>query len=309
MAQKLSSSRQKTPLFSVIIPTYNRKDRVINAIESVLAQSFQDFELIVVDDGSTDSTHEIVEKIEDPRLRYIYQVNKGAPVARNTGISAAQGAYVSFLDSDDIFLPNKLERIAEEIQKFPEEAILISSHRRVKADKSSIYYNPEKCLTPPEFKRLLHYHIIDSSTSGLVIKRASLLERGGFDSTLKCIQDRELLFRMCHHHGCVLISDILWQKHWTSDSIVAQVVRPHYVSSIMDVADRNPSFDKEYKDALHYLVLRALIKNIVKGNFTKVREDMKTLRARQKNHESFFTLVKDYFNVKRIRREQRFSAP
>ena len=299
---------QTTPFFSVVIPTYNRKKYVLNAINSVLNQTFQDFELIVVDDGSEDGTNEEIEKIADPRLRYIYQTNKGAPVARNTGISASRGKYISFLDSDDIFLPNKLAKIFEETRKFPTEAILISSHKRVKAEKSSIYYNPQKCLTPPEFKRLLHYHIIDSSTSGLVIKRSSLLKRGGFDSTLKCIQDRELLFRICEHHGCVLISDVLWQKNWTNDSIVALVARPHYVSSIMDVADRTPSFDQEYKDALNYLVLRAIIKNVLKARFSKVVEDLKTLKSRKKRNESLFTIIKDYLSVKRIRRAYKFST-
>ncbi|MEM7620448.1 MAG: glycosyltransferase [Pseudomonadota bacterium] len=298
----------KKPFFSIVIPTYNRKEYVFGAIKSVLNQTFKDFELIVVDDGSTDGTHEEIDVFSDERLRYVYQANRGAPVARNTGISAARGEYISFLDSDDVFLENKLARVFEEIQKFPTETILISSHERVKADKSSIYYNPEKCLTPPEFKRLLHYHIIDSSTSGLVIKRASLVEEGGFDSTLKCIQDRELLFRMCQSHGCVLISDILWQKNWTKDSIVANIVRPHYVSSIMDIADRNPSFDEEYKDALHYLVFRAIIKNLVKGNFSKVVEDVKTLKSRKKQQESFLTMIKDYFNVKKIRRQHKFSS-
>lgn len=297
------------PFFSVIIPTYNRKKRVLNAIESVLKQTFIDFELIVVDDGSTDGTKDVIAPIIDTRIKYLYQKNSGAPVARNAGIKAAQGDYISFLDSDDIFLPEKLEKVYQEIQKFPTESILISSHRRVKADKSSIYYHPEKCLTPPEFKRLLHYHIIDSSTSGLVIKRASLAEYGGFDISLKCIQDRELLFRMCNDHGCVLISDILWQKHWTNDSIVAHVVRKNYVSSIMDVADRNPSFDSEYKDALNYLIFRAIIKNAIKAKFGKVFEDLKTLKSRKKQGDSLFTIVKDYLSVKKIRRKQKFSAP
>lgn len=302
-------SDSSAPFFSIVIPTYNRKDRVVKAVDSVLNQTFTNFELIVVDDGSNDNTQEAIADIKDTRVKYIYQENMGAPVARNTGIDAAKGDYISFLDSDDVFLPHKLQKVYDEIQKFPSEAILISSHRRIKADKSSIYYHPEKCLTPPEFKRLLHYHIIDSSTSGLVIKRSNLVEQGGFDISLKCIQDRELLFRMCNTHGCVLISDVLWLKHWTDDSIVALVTRPNYISSIMDVADRNPSFDKEYKDALNYLVFRAIIKNIVKARFSKVWDDFKTLRSRKKQDESLLTIVKDYLNVRRMRRLYGFPKP
>lgn len=96
------------PKVSVIIPTYNRALLVGAAIESVLAQTYRDFELIVVDDGSTDDTRQVVERY--PQARYIYQENRGEPGARNTGIQASTGEYVAFLDADDTYLPDKLER-------------------------------------------------------------------------------------------------------------------------------------------------------------------------------------------------------
>jgi len=97
-----------SPIVSVIIPSYNYAAYVSNAIRSVLEQTFTDFEVIVVDDGSTDNTREVVAKIDDPRLAYIYQENRGLPGARNTGIRAATGKYLAFLDADDRFHPQKL---------------------------------------------------------------------------------------------------------------------------------------------------------------------------------------------------------
>jgi glycosyltransferase involved in cell wall biosynthesis len=98
-----------TPLFSVIIPVYNRANVVGEAIRSVLAQTEQDFEIIVVDDGSRDDPRRYVEKFGDPRIRFHAQENRGGGAARNAGIDLAQGRYVAFLDSDDHYLPTHLE--------------------------------------------------------------------------------------------------------------------------------------------------------------------------------------------------------
>jgi glycosyltransferase involved in cell wall biosynthesis len=98
-----------SPLFSVIVPVYNRAEVLGEAIESVLAQSEQDFEIIVVDDGSRDDPKRVVEKFDDPRIRFRSQQNRGGGAARNAGIDLARGRYVAFLDSDDHYLPTHLE--------------------------------------------------------------------------------------------------------------------------------------------------------------------------------------------------------
>ena len=100
---------EKRPKVSVIIPTYNRRDYVVEAIDSVLAQAYKDFEIIVVDDGSTDGTGEILKEKYGNNIRYFYKQNGGCASARNYGIKMAQGEYIAFLDSDDKYLPKKLE--------------------------------------------------------------------------------------------------------------------------------------------------------------------------------------------------------
>src|ERR1700761_4728013 len=101
------------PFFSVIIPVYNRADVVTAAIESVLAQSFQDFEIVVVDDGSSDDPQSAIAAIGDPRIRFLRQENQGGGRARNTAIDAARGRYIAPLDSDDIFLPHHLQTMKD----------------------------------------------------------------------------------------------------------------------------------------------------------------------------------------------------
>ncbi|HUB85930.1 MAG TPA: glycosyltransferase family A protein, partial [Rhizomicrobium sp.] len=99
------------PFFSVIIPVYNRADVLGRALQSVLAQSFQDFEIVVVDDGSRDDPRAVVEAIGDRRIRYVRQENKGGAAARNRGFDEACGQFVALLDSDDRFLPHHLEQM------------------------------------------------------------------------------------------------------------------------------------------------------------------------------------------------------
>ena len=99
------------PTVSVIIPTYNRADYLIEAVESVFSQTFDDYEIIIVDDGSTDNTRECLEPlIAENKVRYFYQDDRSKSAARNMGIKLASGKYIAFLDSDDIFLPTKLEK-------------------------------------------------------------------------------------------------------------------------------------------------------------------------------------------------------
>lgn len=99
------------PTVSVVIPTYNRSTLLVRAVESVLGQSFKDFEIIVVDDASTDDTYSVVRSFRDPRIVYVRNdSNKGVSASRNVGISLSKGEFVAFLDSDDVWLPSKLDK-------------------------------------------------------------------------------------------------------------------------------------------------------------------------------------------------------
>ena len=104
-----------SPTFTVVIPAYNARTLIGSAIRSVLAQTRDDFELVVVDDGSQDGTPEVVSGIDDPRLRLVRQDNTGTAGARNRGIQESSGRLVSFLDNDDLWMPTYLERMGAEL--------------------------------------------------------------------------------------------------------------------------------------------------------------------------------------------------
>ena len=121
------------PRISVIVPTYNRKNMLLSAIRSVLNQTYKDFEIIVIDDASSDGTRRAMNGIENERLRYIrHEENRGQSAAYNTGIKASEGTYIAFLNDDDEYVPNKLERQLKVLENSrPEVGLVYSGHYRV----------------------------------------------------------------------------------------------------------------------------------------------------------------------------------
>ena len=114
-----AESNGKAPLFSVVIPLYNRASSIGKTLNSVLTQSFHDFEIVIVDDGSTDNPEPVIMALADPRIRYCFQENGGGGSARNRGMTESKGKFIAFLDSDDYFMPGKLEKVIEVLDHTP----------------------------------------------------------------------------------------------------------------------------------------------------------------------------------------------
>ena len=135
-----------SPLFTVIITTYNRRDLVPRAIQSVLHQTYGDFELLLIDNGSTDDTRTIVQSIQDPRIKYILNPNPShsCDAPRNLGIHLAQGTFISFLDDDDIWYPKKLEKVKEAFDHYPDvDAVCHDENKRTNGHSDGILrYGP-----------------------------------------------------------------------------------------------------------------------------------------------------------------------
>ena len=143
--------------YSVVIPLYNKAECVKHTIESVLAQTIDDFEIVVIDDGSTDSGASVVQGINDNRIRLIQQENQGVSAARNTGISNAKGEIVAFLDADDIWMPDFLATVEILFNEFPEANIAcinyqVSYGNRVIAPEWKSVDNDTDCLVNDFFE-------------------------------------------------------------------------------------------------------------------------------------------------------------
>lgn len=184
------------PKVSVVIPTYNYGRYVGEAVESVLKQSFQDLEVIVVDDGSTDDTRERLERFRG-RIRYIYQQNKGLSVARNTGIRAAHGAYVAFLDSDDLWLPEKLA-LQVPILDTRQQVGMVYTDVQFFNDQTKAIIGTHGPKDPHPSGRILSqlvlWNVIPSPTP---LVRRSIFDRAGlFDENLTASEDWDLWIRI-----------------------------------------------------------------------------------------------------------------
>lgn len=185
---------------SVIIPTFNCDRYITQAIDSVLTQTYPDYEIIVIDDGSTDKTHQVLEPYLE-KIRYIYQDNQGVSVARNRGIESAQGELVAFLDSDDLFLPEKLAHQVAIFDEAPELGIVHSGWRRVNQDADTIKdEEPWHSIPKLDLETWLRWKPIGTMGT-LMFRRHWLLEAGGFQAGLGHAEDVDLLLRLALR-GC-----------------------------------------------------------------------------------------------------------
>ncbi len=203
------------PAISVVLPVFNRAQVVSRAIESVLAQSMGDFELIVVDDGSRDGTADLLAQQTDPRIRILTLArNGGACAARNRGIESARGELVCFLDSDDVFLPSKLEVVRDLFAAQPELDLLIDSFVCRKGIGASGRLKTKR--NPPglsgrEFRAALFERQIAKATTAISIRRSALCEVGLFDERLRLRQDLDLVLRRSRQHVCRTTDRVLWE--------------------------------------------------------------------------------------------------
>lgn len=198
------------PFFSVIIPTYNRKHFLAISVESVLNQSFADFELIIVDDGSEDGTKEFIKKYRDPRLRYIYQEHKGVSAARNQGIKESRGKFICFLDSDDRYRQEKLEITYQYIQKFPQYKIFHSEELWYRSGKILPQKKHHKKPEGNVFCNALKICCISIST--VAIEKSVFDKVGMFDENMPACEDYDFWLRATAIYSVKLIPKILTIK-------------------------------------------------------------------------------------------------
>lgn len=212
------------PTVSVIIPTYNRVHLIGGAIQSVLDQSYKDFEIIVVDDGSTDNTEEVIKEFQEQDKRIVYirhEKNKGAAAARNTGIKAARGKYIGFQDSDDEWFPEKLEKQIKIFENAsPEVGVVYTSFWRIEKTKRT--YIPPTRVTQKEgniHSELLKGNFIGTPVS--LIKKECFKKGGMFDESLPRLQDWELVIRLSKYYNFKCVDEPLLISYYQPYSISA----------------------------------------------------------------------------------------
>ncbi|MFD1095227.1 glycosyltransferase family 2 protein [Salegentibacter chungangensis] len=200
------------PFFSIIIPSYNRASFLGNTLNSVLLQEFEDWECLVVDDGSTDNTEEVVKAFKDRRIRYFYKENEERSIARNFGISKALGKYICFLDSDDLYYKNHLQVLYENIEKERFPAGLFTTGMNVKKDgvlNARPVYDPSKYDHPLTF--IWEKFLLPTS----VCIHSSILEQHKFPRDYKVWEDTHLFLRVAADFPFYQIDEVTtqWNVH------------------------------------------------------------------------------------------------
>jgi len=220
-------------IVSVVMPAFNSADHVVEALDSVLRQTYKSFEVIVVNDGSTDSTGDILAKYEN-LIKVISTENNGASVARNIGVLESKGNYIAFLDSDDIWHPDKLKI---QIEYFEEntDVSMVANRREKFIDSHNVHFNKEKSFGAAS--SLDHYTILHRNPihcSSVLIKRNALARSNLFDPRTKgASEDTELWARIARTQTIILGNDILsWLRDHAGNTTKTYGFRTNQLNSL-----------------------------------------------------------------------------
>lgn len=210
------------PLISVVIPVYNGARTIQETIESVQKQTLSDLEIIVVDDGSQDSTLAVLRAIADPRLKIIPGAHAGANAARNCGLRASCGEYVSFLDADDLWTPNKLEAQLQALRSHLGAAVAYSWTDRIDEQGNYLRRGGYLSVNGNVLAELLITNFVENGSNPLILRRAAI-EVGGFDESLSACQDWDMWLRLAARYEFAAVSEVQILYRLSTDSISANV--------------------------------------------------------------------------------------
>lgn len=261
------------PTVSVVIPTYNRAEAVQRTLDSVLEQTFEDFEAIVVDDASDDDTVEVIEAYDDPRVTLLqHETNRGGSVARNTGIDAAEGSYLAFLDSDDEWRPRKLERQVETLERRGDEWVAAYCGVEMVRDTEP---HPLRKLATAYFSRLnvtegaeggeelvgdvLTDDLHTSAGSTLIVEADVVREIDGFDESFDRFQDSEFLIRVLKQGKLAYVNAPLVRRYGSGNPSASELEAAdrHYLRTFAETVRALEADGRDVLGAHRYMLGKA----------------------------------------------------
>ena len=249
---------EKKTRVSVIIPTYNRGWIIKEAIDSVLSQDYRDFELIVVDDGSTDNTDDILNSYREDIIVF-RQKNQGVSAARNRGLAEASGRFIAFLDSDDLWLPQKLSRQVEFFNKNPDAQICQTEETWI---RKGVRVNPKKRHKKPWgmiFEPSLALCLV--SPSAVMIRRSLFEKVGGFDETLPACEDYDLWLRIsCRYPVYLIDTPLIIKRGGHNDQLSASSGLDKFrIKSLNKIIESDLLSKNQYEAAVKTLKQKCMI--------------------------------------------------
>jgi glycosyltransferase involved in cell wall biosynthesis len=265
-----------SPKISVVLPVHNRADVLARAIRSVLDQSLREFELVIVDDGSTDASVEVARSFGDERIAVVeLGRNRGGNAARNAGVRAAKAPLIGFLDSDDTYLPDKLGLVVGEFERRPGLDLLVDSFIKVQPSGARLVRKNPVIDQRDTFRRALFTRQLWKATPSITARRDTIL-RVMFDETLRRLQDFDFLIRASKFANCASTDAVLWVKYWDANAISAQ---DNMISANVELVRRHPEYlsVREYRPGLAYVLRLSLWRRLKKADLAGAVRDVKQL--------------------------------
>jgi len=296
--------RQYMYKVSAVITTHNRANLVVNAINSVLTQTYEDFELLIVDDASEDDTEEAIKAIVDNRIRYIKippDESKGGNYARNLGVKESKGELIAFLDDDDEWLPDKLARQLEIFAKNEKIGLVYSGalHINVK-DRNVVKFIPSR--RGDISREILLKNVIGGGTSSIIVKKEKLEEAGLFDIFLPACQEYDMYIRLCQ----------ICEVDFTKDLLVNYYIRTNITRIGCDVNKYEKAYEiieKKYSYLMQNLdyesrnereinICKTIIHfSIINGNLDKIAVNYKKILSIRFDLKIFIKLILSYIGI------------
>ena len=289
------------PDISIVLATYNRAAHLRRAIASVLAQDGARFELIVVDDASTDGTRDYLATLADPRVRVVLaERNLGPSGARNLGLNAASAEIVAFLDSDDAYRPGRLAVPLEAFAADPDLVCVLSG--AVKFIRAAPREMPIAAvrLAPAAFAWALIADLIPVEATSTTVRRAPALAVGGFCEALRLTEDREFLIRLARTGACRLVPDLLWEKSWSDDGLSNDWAAAG--EGLIAYVAQRPEYRERFRKLGSYLATKVLVGHLRNRAPLAFARDLARLAAAGLIDPNIPRLVRDHRAVSRYRR-------
>ncbi len=234
------------PLISVVVPAYNVEKTIQETIQSIQQQTFSDFELIVINDGSTDGTLDVINSIQDPRLKVFSYENAGLPEARNRGIDRSSGGFITFIDADDLWTPDKLELQLAALQKHPEAGLVYSWTSFMSSEGKEFSKDVPVFFEGNVYPQLLVGNFINSGSNAM-LRREAIESVGKFDASLRSIEDWEYWLRVAAKWSFALVPKYQILYRQSSSSMASKVdVMEKYSSLVIERAFQAAPAELQY---------------------------------------------------------------
>jgi glycosyltransferase involved in cell wall biosynthesis len=292
----------KVPRCTIILPTHNRAAILPRAIASVTAQNEPDFELIIVNDGSTDNTRAWLETLDDPRIRVVHlEYNQGPSAARNIGIDMAAAPVLAFLDSDDIYLEGRLSVPLAVFDGEPDVVCTLSSARKeYKRGNTEVALLPDAKLASPAFEWAMICDLVGVESTSITVRTEHARKIGGFCSKLRRTEDREFLIRLSRLGAARILPDVLWEKKWSIDGLSNQWTSAG--NDLVSYFGERTEYLGRYRKVGQYLATKIMVMDIRHRDLASLVNDTRCFRRMGLLDGGIAQLCRGHLQVKRYRR-------